>query len=298
MNRRIYFLLIIVFVFLFFSSCNLGIRNKERKARESFKKHKYSEVIDILETVKPEKRSVNINILLSRSYGATLEFNKADHILKHTLKQNPSAKETLLVVYMDIARRFERRRRKDLAIETYKSIMQIESNYNIESGFYTLGHYHFLQNNLPEAMKYLESGVESISEPDLLTKIKIDLMDVYESLGMFDRAVEISADETSKDINYRRGKISFKLAKELFVKEHFDSSLVYCESILVINTPKTIIDDTYFLMGNIYSERGNYSKALKCYKKVVKLDRYGKNKVASMARKKIEAIEQLNKGIL
>lgn len=298
MNRRDYFLLIILFLFLFFSGCNLALRSKEKKAKESFKNHKYSDAIDILETIEPEKRSVDINILLGRSYGAIFEFDKADRIFKQTLKQNPSVKESLLVVYMNIARRFEKRKRTNLAVNAYNSLLQIESDYNIESGFYTLGHYHFLQNNLPEAKKYLEKGIRGITETGLLTKTKIELMDVYETLGMFDKAFEISVDETSKDINYRRGNISFKLAKELFARENFDSALVYCESILVINTPKTIIDDTYFLMGDIYSERGNYSKALKCYKKVVKLDKYGKNRVASMARKKIEAIEQLNGGIL
>jgi tetratricopeptide (TPR) repeat protein len=298
MDSRNYFLVIIVFLFLFFSGCNLAIRGKEKKARESFKNHKYSEAIDVLETINPEKRTININILLGRAYGAIFEFEKADCIFKQTLKRNPSVKESLLVVYMSVAHRYEKRKRIDLAIEAYNSLLQIENEYNIESGFYILGHYYFLQNNLPEAMKYLEKGIQSISEPDLLKKTKIELMDVYETLGIFDKAFEISADETSKDINYRRGKISFKLAKKLFSKEQFDSALVYCESILVINTPKTLIDDTYFLMGDIYSERGNYSKALKCYKQVIKLDRYGKNRVALVARRKIEAIEQLSRGRL
>jgi tetratricopeptide (TPR) repeat protein len=280
-------------IFLLFVSCNRDVAKKGKKAREHFKNAEYNKVIEILETIKPSRRTASLDLLLGKSYSVLFEFEKTDHIFRNTYRKYPSFKDSLLVTYMEIADRFERRKRVDLAVKVYSSLQEIESEYNIDKGFYALGHFYYTRNDLIQAKEFFERGINNISDSRVLTKTKIELMDIYESLGMLKAAIEISDNESSTEIIYRKGKISYELAKEFFSASEFDSALVYCEFVLEINTPKTLIDDTYYLQGEIYSARGSYNDALKCYKEVVKIDRFGKSEIASMARRKIEVLTQL-----
>jgi tetratricopeptide (TPR) repeat protein len=145
-------------------------------------------------------------------------------------------------------------------------------------------------------MLFFEKAVEHVTDKRLLTKSKIELIDIYEIVGRYREAIEISLEDPSTDIVFRRGKMSFLYAQSLFSKKEYDSALAYCESIIVLNTPRSIIDDTYFLMGEIFSADNNYKQAVRCYKEVVKLDKYGNSELAAMARKKIEVMTRFNKG--
>ena len=288
----------VLVIFLLFAGCNRDVKKKGKEAREHFKNAEYSKVIEVLETIKPSRRTASLDLLLGKSYSVLFEFEKTDHIFRNTYRKHPSFKDSILVTYMEIADRFERRKRVDLAVKVYSSLHEIESEYNIDKGFYTLGHFYYARNDLIQAKGFFERGINNISDSRVLTKTKIELMDIYENLGMLKAAIEISDNESSTEIIYRRGKMSYELAKEFFSEREFDSALVYCEFVLEINTPKTLIDDTYYLQGEIYSARGSYNDALKCYREVVKMDRFGNNEIASMARRKIEVLTQLNEGDL
>ena len=199
-------------------------------------------------------------------------------------------------MYLLMAERFEKRKRTDLAIMAYTSLLELESEYNIGNGFYILGYHYVETNDLAKAMLFFEKAVEHITDKRLLTKSKIELIDIYEVVGQYREAIEISLEDPSTDIVFRRGKLSYLYARSLFSKKEFDSALTYCESIIVINSPRSLIDDTYFLMGEIFSANNNYKQAVKCYKEVVKMDKFGNNELAALARKKIEVMTRFKKG--
>lgn len=296
MKNIFHFTIFTVILFLYLVGCNREAAIKGKQAREYFNNQEYNKVIEILETIKPSRRTATVSLLLGKSYSAIFEFDKADHIFMNIFKRYPYLKDSLVTAYISIADRFEKRKRTDLAVKAYRSLLNIESEYNLDNGFYTLGHYYYIRNDLEEAMNFFEKGIDNITEPHILAKVKTELMDIYDTVGMLKKAIEISVDDSSSDIIYRRGKISYKLAKDLFAGKEFDSALVYCKNIIEINSPKTLIDDTYFLMGEIYSACGNYNNALRCYREVVKLDRFRNSEIASLARKKIGVLTQLRKG--
>ncbi len=292
------FNLIIYLIIAFFSltGCYGEIANKGKKAREYFANCQYKRVIETLETIKPSRRTANIDFLLGKSYIALFEFDKADQIFKNLFKRYPTFKDSLITAYLYTAERFEKRKRIDLAVKAYTSLLGIESEYNLGKGFYTMGHYYYSRNDLIKAKEFFERGIDNITDKRTLTKAKIELMDIYETIGMFKEAVEVSGSDINPDILYRKGKLSYKLAKDFFSLKELDSALVYCEKIIEINSPKILVDDTYFLMGEIYSEIGNYSNAVQCYREVVKLDRFQKSKIALLAKKKIEVLTLFNRG--
>ncbi len=297
MFSRKSFLFVFSLLFLCFGivSCSREIAHKQKEAREHFDKRQYEKAVQVLETISPGKRNPNISLLLGKSYSALFEFSKADRILKEMLSRYPSSKDSLIRTYLEIADKFRRRKREDLSVRVYLSILEVESDYNIGNGFYTLGHYFYLRNDIVRARTFLENGVLNIKDRKTLTRAKIELMDIYEQLGMLKEAFDLSGNDESGDIIFRRGKVSYSLAKDFFSKNHFDSALAYCESIIQIKSPKMLLDDTYFLMGEIYSEEGCYRDALKCYKEVVKLDKFENSDIASIARKKIDILSRLYK---
>lgn len=291
--KGIYNIVIFCIIFLCVLSCNREVVNKEKEARRYFDNYQYNKAIEILETIKSSRRTAQVDLLLGKSYFAIFEFDKADRIFKNTFKNHPSIKDSVISAYMSYAKRFEKRKREDLAVKAYISTLNIESEYNIGNGFYTLGHHYYVLNELSKARYFLERGFVTIADSRIYLKTKMELMDTYEILGMLEEAIEISQEDESDEILYRRGEISYKLAKDLFTKKDFDSSLIYCKDIIEVHKPKVLIDDTYFLMGEIYSEQRDYGNALTCYKKVVKLDRFENNALAYRAKKKIEVLTQI-----
>lgn len=287
---------VIIGFMAFLGGCNREARVKIARAREHMEKREYGRAVETLETISPSRRTANVNLLLAEVYGIRFEFEKADHALRTTYERFPARKDTVLSAYLSLAERFEKRKRTDLAILAYTSLLELESEYNIGNGFYLLGHHYVETNDLAKAMLYFEKAVEYVTDKRTLTRSKIELIDIYEGVGRYREAIEISLDDQSTDIVFRRGKLSFLYAQALFSKKEFDSALAYCESIIVINSPRSLIDDTYFLMGEIFSADNNYKEAVKCYREVVKLDKFGNSELAAMARKKIEVMTRFEKG--
>ncbi|TET24279.1 MAG: tetratricopeptide repeat protein [Candidatus Cloacimonadota bacterium] len=284
------FLLCCLFGFMMIAGCSSESAVKLKRAQEHFDNSEYISVIRILETINPVKRGSRVNLLLGKAYAVQFEFEKADHVLKSAFEQFPSTKDSLIAAYLTMAKRFEKRKRVDLAIKAYLSLLGIESEYNIGNGFYVLGHHYYESNDLARAMQFFEKGIETISDPRILRKTKIELIDIYELVGKLKEAIEISANDPSTDIIFRRGKLSFQYAKSLFSAKEFDSALAYCESVIIINAPQTIIDDTYFLMGEIHASNNDYKNAIRCYKEVMKFDKFENNKLAAIAKKKIAVL--------
>ncbi len=281
---------------VFFSACNREARVKMRRAQEHIEKHEYGRAVETLETIEPSRRTPGVNLLLAEVHALRFEFEQADHVLRATYERFPACKDTVLVSYLLMAERFQQRKRTDLAIRAYAALLDLENEYNIQDGFYILGHHYAETNDLAKAMLFFEKAVEHVADKRLLAKSKIELMDIYESMGKYREAITLSLDDTSTDIVFRRGKLSFLYAQDLFSKKEYDSALAYCESVIVINTPRSLIDDTYFLMGEIFTADNNYSEAVKCYREVVKMDKFGNNELAAYARKKIEAMSRFHKG--
>jgi tetratricopeptide (TPR) repeat protein len=275
-----------------FAGCNREAAVKLRRAQRHIEQNEYARAIEILETINPSNRTARVNLMLGRAYANQFEFEKADHALRSTCERFPAFKDSVLATFLSMAERFEKRKRTDLAIRAYSSLLDLESEYNIEKGFYTLGHYYVETNDLARAMIFLEKAVAHVTDKALLTRSKVELIDIYESLGRYREAIDLSLDDPSTDIVFRRGKLSYLYAQSLFSKREFDSALAYCESVLVINTPRSIIDDTYYLMGEIFSANNNFKKAVECYREVVKMDKFGKSQLAVLARKKIEAMDK------
>ena len=290
------FVVLIAALMVFLAGCNREAKVKIGQAQEYIEKHEYGRAIEILETINPSKRTANVNLLLGEVHSIRFEFEKADHVLRTTYERFPASRDSVLSMYLLMAERFEKRKRTDLAIMAYTSLLELESEYNIGNGFYILGYHYVETNDLAKAMLFFEKAVEHITDKRLLTKSKIELIDIYEVVGQYREAIEISLEDPSTDIVFRRGKLSYLYARSLFSKKEFDSALTYCESIIVINSPRSLIDDTYFLMGEIFSANNNYKQAVKCYKEVVKMDKFGNNELAALARKKIEVMTRFKKG--
>jgi len=285
-----FLLLSLIFVSFVLFACDREIVKKEKEARTYFDKKQFSKVIEMIEPIKPSRRGPRLSLILGKSYGELMEFNKANLIFNTIAKRYPSYKDSLITVYLLLAKKFEKRKRNDIAVKSYNAILSLEGEYNIGDGFYTMGHYYYALNNVEKAREFFEKGIENITNANILKKARSELMSLYESLGMYKKAVDVSDGDSSTDILYKKGEIEYKLAKELFSRESFDSALVYCQDIIVINTPKTLIDDAYFLSGEIYSSIGDYKSALASYKKVIRLDMYRNTPIASLAKERIKAL--------
>jgi tetratricopeptide (TPR) repeat protein len=67
---------------------------------------------------------------------------------------------------------------------------------------------------------------------------------------------------------------------------------VFFELIISMQEPKSLLDDAYFFVGEIYLKRNNLDKALEAYKKVLRLNPYEKGEVVRKAKERIKEIKE------
>ena len=72
----------------------------------------------------------------------------------------------------------------------------------------------------------------------------------------------------------------------------YDSAQVLFELITAHNDPKSLLDDAYFYLGEIYLKRGEFKAALEAYKKVLRLNPYEKGEIIKVTKERIKEVKE------
>ncbi|MEA1996670.1 MAG: tetratricopeptide repeat protein, partial [Gemmatimonadota bacterium] len=124
------------------------------------------------------------------------------------------------------------------------------------------------------------------------------LEDYFNAFLYFDQYVILYPDDPDlEQARWHRGLCCYPLAQKLFEDGEIEQAFYYLDEVISAGQPQHLVDDAYFLRGEILLSQNFPDEAKEAFSQVVKLNRvYWKEKIAEQARKRIQEIE-MNKRI-
>lgn len=274
MSRKL--AVIILFVILTVNSCTQA--NDVKKAKKYIEDKKYLEAISILEG---GEKNAMAYFLLGEAYRGLRKFSLSDSFYNVSLQKNPGLKSDIIKAYSATALTDFMKGFNYNAITYWEKILDLDPNYDINIGYYYLGKHYYEQEKVFEAKPLLLNAV-SIELP---SKSRINtfrmIIDIYRNEEKFDTAyiyVKMARDEFGltgqgdHDFSVDMGDIVYNIAMQYFRENDFNEAINLVNEFIAIGKPKSLLDDAYLLLGDIYFELKDYHKAIPAYNKVKELN--------------------------
>ena len=276
----------------------IGCSNKAERidnARKYIKVWNYdralTEIISYRNAKDPE-----IQYLLGYCYLKKNEFGEALIYFEKSLKINEVYKDSIILIYNNLAKNALKISEPERALFFYEEIAKLVPAYEQASNLSLIGDLHFESGNYPASIQaYIKAlAIDSTSKQSRrirqrLVQALFECNRLYEALDI--AQVQYENLKTAANL-LQLNEIRFTLGNALFNEGLLDSAEVFFELIISIQEPKSLLDDTYFLIGEIYLKRNNLDKALEAYKKVLRLNPYEKGEVVKKAKERIKEIKE------
>ena len=95
------------------------------------------------------------------------------------------------------------------------------------------------------------------------------------------------------ELKYELGKVSFHLGKKLFKEGNYVMAEKFLKETISIGLPEVLIDDAYFLLGDIAFSKNDTKQAEIYYRKVIEMNRFSSNAIVRKAQKRIELCNRM-----
>ena len=287
-----------IFVSLLLVLVIFGCTNKAERinnARKYIKVWNYDRALTEIISFRNAKDS-EIQYLLGYCYLKKNEFGEALIYFEKSLKVNELYKDSIILIYNNLAKNSLKINEPERALFFYEEIAKLVPAYEQASNLFLIGDLHYESGNYPASIQAYIKALAIDSTSKQARKIRQRLVQaLFESNRLYE-ALEIAQTQyenlkTAANL-LQLNEIRFTLGNDLFDKDLLDSAEVFFELIISMQEPKSLLDDTYFLIGEIYLKRNNLDKALEAYKKVLRLNPYEKGEVVRKAKERIKEIKE------
>ena len=175
-----------------------------------------------------------------------------------------------------------------------EKILEYDPEFELGVRNFFLGDFYFDSREYDRAIDFYESGIKYDSL-NLNTRFRLaqcyiyeeELLSAYQNLR---KGIEIHENLRFK---YWLGKVSYMLAKKRFNEGNFSSAELYLAQVISLGLPKVLLDDAYFLLGDIRLGQEKYKEAESCYRKVLRINQFAKPKIVRDAEERIKVVKSM-----
>lgn len=276
----------------------IGCSNKAERianARKYIKVWNYDRALTEIISYRNSKDS-EIQYLLGYCYLKKNEFGEALTYFEKSLVASEIYRDSIISIYNNLAKNALKINEPERALFFYGEIAKLVPTYEQASNLFLIGDLHYDSGNYPASIQAYIKALAIDSTTKQARRIKQRLVQaLFESNRLYE-ALELAQEQyeslkTAANL-LQLNEIRFALGNNIFNKGLLDSAEVFFELIISMQEPKSLLDDTYFLIGEIYLKRNNYDKALEAYKKVLRLNPYEKGEVVRKAKERIKEIKE------
>ncbi len=295
MTRNKYQLILFTFMLtLMVTSCS----NKAERianARKYIKTWNYDRALTEIISYRKAK-DAEIQYLLGYCYLKKNEFGEAAIYFQKSLVNSEFFKDSVIALYNGLSRNAIKIKEPQRALFFYGEIAKLVPTYEQASNLFLIGDLNFNNGNYPASIQaYTKAlAIDSISKQARRVKQKL-VKALFES-NSFYKALPLAQEQYEKLKTaanlLQLSEIHFALGHNLLNEGLLDSAQVFFELIISMQEPKSLLDDAYFFVGEIYLKRNNLDKALEAYKKVLRLNPYEKGEVVRKAKERIKEIKE------
>ncbi len=241
-------------------------------------------------------KDAEIQYLLGYCYLKKNEFGEAAIYFQKSLVNSEFFKDSVIALYNGLSRNAMKIKEPQRALFFYGEIAKLVPTYEQASNLFLIGDLNFDNGNYPASIQaYTKAlAIDSISKQARRVKQKL-VKALFES-NSFYKALLLAQEQYEKLKTaanlLQLSEIHFALGQNLLNEGLLDSAQVFFELIISMQEPKSLLDDAYFFVGEIYLKRNNLDKALEAYKKVLRLNPYEKGEVVRKAKERIKEIKE------
>ncbi len=290
-----YRLILLTFMLtLMLASCS----NKAERianARKYIKTWNYNRALTEIISYRKAK-DAEIQYLLGYCYLKKNEFGEAAIYFQKSLVNSEFFKDSVIALYNGLSRNAIKIKEPQRALFFYGEIAKLVPTYEQASNLFLIGDLNFDNGNYPASIQaYTKAlAIDSISKQARRVKQKL-VKALFESNNFY-KALLLAQEQYEKLKTaanlLQLSEIHFALGYKLLNEDLLDSAEVFFELIISMQEPKSLLDDSYFFVGEIYLKRNNLDKALEAYKKVLRLNPYEKGEVVRKAKERIKEIKE------
>jgi tetratricopeptide (TPR) repeat protein len=206
----------------------------------------------------------------------------------------------VLLDYLQIA--VERGRSGDTTtmVNALEEILAIDPSFSLGSYYFVLGDYYFELPDYRLAIAFYLRGLPLAEDKQRAGDCMFNLAESYEKLEDFfnaflyyDQFVSLYPGQArAEQARWHRGSCSYPLAVQMRDAGDLEQAFFYLEQIISGGQPQHLVDDAWYLRGELLLDDKRPAEAKQAFERVLNLNRYYfKEKIAEQARKRIEEIE-------
>lgn len=210
------------------------------------------------------------------------------------LKLDPKWKENVLSDIKVAADKAITRRMDFTANMMLEKILEYDPGFELGARNFFMGNWYFDSRDYDKSIAFYEDGLQydslNMNARFQLTQCFIhkgDLLSAYQTLR------EGMAIRDNWRYRYWLGKVSYGLARKRFEEGNYSSSEMYLAQVIALGLPKVLVDDAYFLLGDIRLGQEKYKEASSCYEKVLQINRFAKPRIVRDAEERLKIVKNM-----
>lgn len=178
-----------------------------------------------------------------------------------------------------------------------EKILEYDPGFDLGARNFFMGDWYFDSMNYDKAIDFYKVG---IGYDSLNMDARFQLAQCYihdgELLSAYQELKEGVEIHKHWRVKYWLGKVSFMLAKKRFEERNYSSSELYLAQVISLGLPKVLLDDAYFLLGDIRFAQEKYKEAESCYKKVLSINQFAKPRIVRDAKERLRVVGSMEEG--
>jgi tetratricopeptide (TPR) repeat protein len=266
------------------------IRNARRFISEWNYDRALMEVLNYRNSNNPE-----IQYIIGYCYLRKNEYDEAAKYFQQSLAIDTVYRDTIIRIYTNIARNAVKIGDLDKALFLYQELAKTTPGFEQAQNLFLMGDMNFEQGNFPAAAMAYRRAIEIDSSSAASKKARRKLIKALVECDSIELAYELARKEYDRskiaENVLQLGEIMFALGKRLFESGRIDSAKSFFKAMVEHQEPKSLLDETYFYIGEIYLQQDSSAAALEAYKRVLKLNPYQKGEFVRRARMRIEELK-------
>jgi tetratricopeptide (TPR) repeat protein len=215
-----------------------------------------------------------------------------------TVNSEPSPE--VLLDYLQIA--VERGKAGDngTMVRALEEILAVDPSYSLGKYYFDLGEYYYQQSDFHKAVSYFLRAVPLEVQVDHRDEYLFHLALSYEKLLDYANAflyfdqylAQYPQGSQVEQARWHRGSCCFPLARDFFDRGELDQAASYLDRIISSGQPQNLLDDAWYLRGEIFLAQERPEEARNAFQEVLKLNRYyWKERIADQARRQINELD-------
>jgi len=241
-----------------------------------------------------DNRDSEIQYLLGICYLRKNEYDEAANYFGKSLKADSTFRDSIRKVYTTLAKNALTINDLPQALRYYQNLAKLVPDYNQANNLFVIGDLNYNQANYLSAIEAYLKALEIDSLSKRARSIIPKLIESLVECDSLDRALFIATRQYEKlkvaENLLIMSEIKFTIGQKLLKAEIYDSAKVHFRGIIDQQEPKSLLDDSYYYLGEILLKTDSVGAALEAYKKVLRLNPYQKGDIVKKAQDRIREI--------